>query len=325
MALAERISGSRLPTAEGVQRPNHLPRERRHSPEKDPKPQVFVASGSRRRIDFIQTALVLDEQPIALKPGIELNDQDYGIPIVVKKNNDAIKQLPPGVLDNRRATVILIASDVRPRICGVQNDVCVTKARGKPENIEAAREEVFAEMVRAARRTHTNPYYSLDIATEVVTLRGTGEVERLPMAHTTHIELDAGKIAHINSRRGYDRYYREVQAFLDSPYHLPNGDPKMTNIAGFLELMALLRMGAVAAIGETATAAEAKRSGEVEVKDRIAREDPDFPAAAQGALFDATISYIPLALKPLIPDIGQKVANYPPLQRMASYSRYEIA
>ena len=325
MALAERVSGSRLSTPESVRTPHFLPRERRHSPEKEPAPIIFVASESRRRADFIQAVFGLDNLPTSLKPGIELNDQDYGIPIVVKKNNDAIRQLPPGILDDRRAKVILIASDVRSRICGMENGVCITKAKDKAKHIEPVREEVFADMARASRETNTNPYYYLDVATEMVTLRGTGEIYRVPIPHTTIIELDPERIAYIATPRGFDRYCREVQSVLASPFHLPNGDPPMANISAYLDLVALLRMNAVAKIGETATAAKIKKTKEIEEVSETSREDPDFAVAAAGALHDAYISYIPTALRALIPDIRQKTANYLPIQQLAGYALQQAA
>jgi hypothetical protein len=325
MALAERGSGSRLPTLEGIQRPPSPSRERRRSPEKDPKPQIFVASESRRRADFIQAVFGLDDLPASLKPGLELNNQDYGIPIVVKKNDDAIRQLPPGILADRRAKVILIASDVRSSICGVENEVCVTKAKIKVKHIEPVREEVFADMVKASRKTNTNPYYYLDVATEMVTLRGTGEIYRLPIAHTTIIELDPERIAYIATPRGFDRYCREVQSVLASPFHLPNGDPPIANISAFLDLVALLRMNAVAKIGETATAAEIKKTKGTREVSEASRGNPGFAVAAAGALHDAYISYIPTALRALIPDIGQKTANYLPIQQLADYGLQQTA
>ncbi len=330
---AEAAPVSRMFTPESVRTLHSLPRERRHSPEKEPAPIIFVASESRRRADFIQAMFELDERPVALKPGIELNDQDYGIPIVVKKNNDAIRQLPSGVLDGRRAKVILFASDVRTRICGVENGVSITKAKIKPKDIDRARKEVFADMTRASRETNANPYYYLDVATEVVTLKGTGEISRLPIPHTTVIELDPERIAYIAEPRGFDIYRQEIQAIIDSPYHLPNGDPPMGNIAGLVDFLALLRMDAVESIGQTATAkelAEVERRQLAKTEKRqanrqIRKGEAGFEEAAQGATFDAIISYIPTALRPLISDIGQRVMNYQPIQRLNRFGLREIA
>jgi hypothetical protein len=326
MALAEFIPGSRLPAHEGVKTPHFLSREHRHSPEKEPKPLILVASESQRRIDFIQDVFDLAEPPQFIKPSsVEDNTQGCGIPIVMKKNDDAIKQLPLGIFNtnHRRARTILIASDVRPHIFGVENGVCITKAKSKPKNIEPARQDIFADMIRASQKADINPYYYLDVATEVVTLRGDGAIiNRLPMAHTTFIELDPEKTAYIaNNQQGFSQYCQELQSTIDSPYHLPNGDPKIINIAGLLDFITALRLGLVTKIGQTSASTGSK---EEQIDYVVSRDNPGFAAAAQGVAHDAYISYIPAALKSLVPDIGQKTANYLPIKQLTSYGLRQI-
>jgi hypothetical protein len=280
---------------------------------------VIYAGKSARRLAFIKYLFGPTVNVIKEDGGIENNSFDESMfpnatatEIAKAKINHA-KKLVRGDIEegniNGSEPILMVASDVRANVLGLSKDGkhTVTKCLPKPATPEQVR-YVFIDMAKAAKKDKGNPYYYLDIATDVDSYN-VAETECV-QSHTTTIELDAAKVKAFGTKRGFQTYLEEAERVFSSPAYLPNGDaPSILGVAGGLDLIVLLRLGAVKRITLS--------------NSRVANsDDPMFPHFAKAAIYDAMISILQKSLEGQFKEdrLKRLIARWKPLQDLTDFA-----
>jgi len=311
MPLERSAQRRRLPTAKNSE---PLAREQLPTPEIHHPTHVYYAGRSQRRLMFLDDYFPTLDPKRPMVERIDGGPEDNtlsAIQIVKGKNDFTAKQIPAEMLRKKNGNVISIAADVRTTIpvFNPKSGVVTTENLGKPNHIEDVR-AVFQKMSAAATKMEDNPYYLLDIGSESANYNTR---QRLPQNITTYIELNPEKIAYFATKEGFAKYCREMQSVFANPAYLPNGETNLTNISGGIDLVTLLRLGAV-----TKIIIDDEKPG-------CKPGDEGFAALAKRAIYDAYISILPDTLRPYLADPEDAIEKWEPLQKLTDLALIEKA
>jgi hypothetical protein len=270
-------------------------------------PTVIYAGKSQRRLEFLKYLFGSSVNVIGINGGPE-DETKTATQIAKAKVEFAARQIP-GMIEagddeeiKVQEPVLMIGADVRASVLGMNEDgtLTVTKCLPRPKRIEDV-QTVFKEMSEASELTGINPYYSLTIGTDV-DIYNAIKASRIA-DHVTTIELNLEKVKEFSTEEGFNKYCLETETVINHPSYLPNGDNSQSvlGIAGGLDLITLLRLGAVQKIT-------------LSNNRQCLSDDPRFPQFAKKAIFDATISILHKTLKPQFKNIDRLVDSWKPLQ-----------
>jgi hypothetical protein len=269
MALAERVSGSRLSTPESVRTPHFLLRERRHSPEKEPTPIIFVAtetlshrishlvcvSESGKRIHALDAIRKADSPRTKLiaTPG---GPEDQGLDqsdIVKAKLTFGLPEVKRQIRERFWHETLLVASDVKSHTCTL--DIygnAALEERCKPKKATDVG-QIFRELRVGAEITEGKPTYILQATSAAASVRTVEDylknrqVDRInTIEDYATIQLDDDILAILETPSGSAEYVNRVRTNL-----FRSGlaySSALTEISGLLDFGTLFDVGAVTTV-----------------------------------------------------------------------------
>ena len=276
------------------------------SPETPTPDFVFYAGTSHRREHFLRYAFP-NSQVLAFPAGPENNTHE--VDKIMTGKIDAVLPRAKGVLlQNPGKSGIIVAADIESFPLIYENGRSANQGKGKPQSLDEVRHN-FEAMYEAARRmsegwsTPINPYYLVNAASGVRDLE-TGSFYP-PKHHGCIIELDSEKIRSFGTTEGFQGYVDEFIDFFSSLRYSYNGvHPPITpkDVAGGFDTGVLAKMGAIRAI------------------DTVQRNDPSFRETLSYLINHSNVGIHSTVLRPYNPDIDQRVANWPWLQKVTDYA-----
>jgi hypothetical protein len=289
-AAAEARPGFGLPSRpDGVKTPHSLTRERRHSPEREPRPRRIIAYAgeSARRLAFAKAVNQAATRGFAGDlinlPGGEEQDISDTIAVMLRKIMVANQTIVEEKLAKPRDTVIIIAADIRTRIGASRIN------KGKPKNLEGVR-RTFQRMARS-----DHPYYTVESSSGVRINNRQPSVT----SDSTTILLDPKRVKYLSTPEGFMDYQRRFAEYYSSPAYLNDGNHKpiqITDLAAGLSLPVLIADNAVLEINGVGTI------------------DPEFYGAVKESIYNVGIGFNLNLLKNVWPNVGQFVESYPWLE-----------
>lgn len=276
------------------------------APEETPISDIAViyAGKSKRRKSFLEYSFPT-EAHIDVPGGDEPD-----IPDVIAITQGKLDHVLPHVLADesiRRSTrvIALVAADTRTNtLTTSESGHTYLKSRGKPQKARDV-QDTFRQMSQAAQRENINPYYTVVSASGLHHIEGRRE-ERLIAKHVSTIQLDPKALQHLASDEGFQQYLTAFKEFYVSPPYVNNGQHNtldVTDLSSGLSLPVLAKMGIVTSI------------------DEVSRSDKtEFRNAFIQALLNAAVGISPHVLKPLNPDIEERISHWSWAQEVADHT-----
>lgn len=275
-------------------------------------PTVACASKSKRKARVL--GIGFPNSQIVIMGGGDEDQSKSATQIAKDKVSCAFVRVSEDLHQNKpkmKEPILVIAGDVRTTVFGMSDDGSHTEAKcfPKPKRLEDIR-KVFEEMYQAHELTGTAPYYDLSIGTDIDIYN---RIKAYYIAgHTTHIQLDPEKIRDFSTEEGFAKYCQAAEEVFTHPTYMANGDePSLSGVAGGLDLITLLRLGAVTKIV-------------LDRKRECNAGDKDFPKFAKIAIYDALIGILQKVLKKYSPNIKSLIDGWKELNDLTDFASERI-
>lgn len=284
---------------------NNLP-ESPLRPEQPSPSIVILASESQRRKKAAQ--YLFPSANVKSIPGGKEPQTENMVLIVNKKLDHVLSQARHAIMESPQKQGIIIGADVKIFTLGIYEEPGV-KDRGKPEDALQVR-EIFEEMYVASRVTEQDPYYLIRSSSAIVDFSQKREYRKSYSPDFTSVKLDPETIGYFSTQEGFDKYLKELDEFFSGQSYLNNGlkmPANIKDITGGLDLAVLTKLGAVKSISF-------QNSGD------ITPNDKNFAPVLKRAVFNSTVGFNPVMIKPYEPQVEAKIENWPWLEEVTSYA-----